>query len=478
MWGGEMGGTGGLRGFLWLVLWVALVIGGAVPGLVRAEPRIALVIGNGAYAAVSPLTNPLRDAELMARTLEGLGFEVTLAGDADLAEMQAAISAFGRSLREAGEDATGLFYYAGHGVQSFGRNYILPVDASLTDAADLSLVAVEAEAVLRQMASARNRTNIFILDACRNNPFPDSVGFGETGLAEMDAPAGTYIAYATSPGRVALDGAGDNSPFTTALAREIAVPGQTIEAAFKNVRVAVLEETGGQQTPWDTSLLTTEVVLAAAEVEDPLTRAARELWEDVRDTGDPVAVMLYLRAYPDSPFRVEAEAHLETLVAATGAAPVEGSPSAAEMAAFDAASAEGTAAGWERFIAAYPESALTEAAQIELAALAAAPALPAMDLPARVAFDEPLTDVPEEIAGRSIADLIQGSPLYPPIEGLPDEVWKEQTCSHCHQWTRDDLCTQAQTYQTAPAERTLSRDHPLGPAFRGVLRVWAEGGCS
>jgi uncharacterized caspase-like protein len=450
----------------------------AVGGALRAEPRIALIIGNGAYEAVSPLTNPTRDAALMARTLEGLGFEVTLATDADLATTQAAISAFGRALRDAGEEATGLFYYAGHGVQSFGRNYILPVDAALTDAADLSLVAVEAEAVLRQMASARNRTNIFILDACRNNPFPESVGFGETGLAEMDAPAGTYIAYSTSPGRVALDGTGENSPFTTALAREIAVPGQTIEAAFKNVRVAVRDETGGMQTPWDTSLLTSEVVLAAPVEEDPLTRAARELWEDVRDTGDPVAVMLYLRAYPDSPFRAEAEAHLDTLVAATGGTPATEGPSAEEMAAFEAASAAGTVEGWEAFVAAHPASALTEAAAIELAALAAAPAVPAMELPARVAFEEPLTDVPEEILGRSIAELIQGSPLYPPIEGLPEEVWKEQTCSHCHQWTRDDLCTQAQTYQTAPAERTLSRDHPLGPAFRGVLRVWADGGCS
>jgi uncharacterized caspase-like protein len=450
----------------------------AMGGALRAEPRIALIIGNGAYEAVSPLTNPTSDAALMAQTLEGLGFEVTLTTDADLATTQAAISAFGRALRDAGEDATGLFYYAGHGVQSFGRNYILPVDAALTDAADLSLVAVEAEAVLRQMASARNRTNIFILDACRNNPFPESVGFGETGLAEMDAPAGTYIAYSTSPGRVALDGTGGNSPFTTALAREIAVPGQTIEAAFKNVRVAVRDETGGMQTPWDTSLLTSEVVLAAPVEEDPLTRAARELWEDVRDTGDPVAVMLYLRAYPDSPFRAEAEAHLDTLVAATGGTPAAEGPSAEEMAAFEAASAAGTVEGWEAFMAAYPASALTEAAAIELAALGAAPAVPAMELPARVAFEEPLTDVPEEILGRSIAELIQGSPLYPPIEGLPEEVWKEQTCSHCHQWTRDDLCTQAQTYQTAPAERTLSRDHPLGPAFRGVLRVWAEGGCS
>lgn len=458
-----------MRAILGLMLAVMVLAAGAL----RAEPRIALVIGNGGYKAVGALPNPVRDAELIAQRLESLGFVVTMVPDSDLAGMQAAISAFGRQLREAGEEATGLFYYAGHGVQSFGRNYLLPVDAALTDAADLSLVAVEAEAVLRQMASARNRTNIFILDACRNNPFPDSVGFGETGLAEMNAPAGTYIAYATSPGRVALDGEGDNSPFTAALAHQLTVPGLTIEEAFRQVRVEVMEATGGAQTPWDTSLLTTEVVLAPAVIESPLGRAERELWEGVRLTDDPVAVMLYLRAYPESPFRDEAEAYLERLAAAR---PVgTGSDG---VAAFEAAAATQTVEGWEAFLLAHPDSVLAGAAQMELAALAppvAGP--PAMTLPGRVAFDTPLTEVPDEIAGRSIADLIQGSPLYPPIEGLPEEVWKTQTCSHCHQWTREDLCMQAQTYVTAPAERTLSADHPLGPAFRGVLRVWAEGGC-
>jgi hypothetical protein len=458
-----------LRAILGLMLAVMVVVAGAL----QAEPRIALIIGNGGYKAVGALPNPVRDAELIAQRLESLGFAVTLVPDSDLAGMQAAISAFGRQLREAGEEATGLFYYAGHGVQSFGRNYLLPVDAALTDAADLSLVAVEAEAVLRQMASARNRTNIFILDACRNNPFPDSVGFGETGLAEMNAPAGTYIAYATSPGRVALDGEGENSPFTAALAHQLTVPGLTIEEAFRQVRVEVMEATGGAQTPWDTSLLTTEVVLAPAVVESPLGRAERELWEGVRLTDDPVAVMLYLRAYPESPFRDEAEAYLERLAAAQ---PVgTGSDG---VAAFEAAAATQTVEGWEAFLLAHPDSVLAGAARIELAALAPPlPGPPAMTLPGRVVFDTPLTEVPDEIAGRSIADLIQGSPLYPPIEGLPEEVWKTQTCSHCHQWTREDLCMQAQTYVTAPAERTLSADHPLGPAFRGVLRVWAEGGC-
>ena len=153
--------------------------------------------------------------------------------------MKRAIAQFGRELRKAGGDATGLFYYAGHGVQSFGNNYLLPVDVSLSDAADLDLVAVEAQSVLRQMASARNRTNIVILDACRNNPFSEIPELDDNGLAEMKAPTGTFLAYATAPGGVALDGLGGNSPFTQAVVEQIVEPGQPIEQLFEQVRRAV-----------------------------------------------------------------------------------------------------------------------------------------------------------------------------------------------------------------------------------------------
>ena len=172
-------------------------------GAALAEPRLALVVGNGAYTSVNALKNPAHDAELIAGALRASGFEVTLLPDADLATMTAGIAAFGKALRAAGPEATGLFYYAGHGVQSFAENYLLPVDAALTDAADLSLVAVDAQVVLRQMASARNRVNIVILDACRNNPFKDVADLTDQGLAEMSAPTGTFLAYATAPGAVA-----------------------------------------------------------------------------------------------------------------------------------------------------------------------------------------------------------------------------------------------------------------------------------
>ena len=207
----------------WLVL---------TTGLAHAEPRIALVLGNSGYSSVSPLDNPAHDARLIGDTLTGLGFDVTLLIDASQLEMKRGISEFGRALREAGPDATGLFYYAGHGVQSFGNNYLLPVDIALNDAADLDLMAIEAQTVLRQMYSARNKTNIVILDACRNNPFSEIPAFNDNGLAEMQAPTGTFLSYATAPGSVALDGLDGNSPFTQALARLLPTPGLPIEQIF------------------------------------------------------------------------------------------------------------------------------------------------------------------------------------------------------------------------------------------------------
>ncbi|MDT8857503.1 caspase family protein [Paracoccaceae bacterium Fryx2] len=265
----------------------------AAPAL--AEPRFALVIGNGAYQAVAPLDNAVADAQLMAGTLERKGFTVTLLIDTGQADLKRGIGQFGRQLREAGADATGLFYYAGHGVQSFGANYLLPVDASLTDAADLGLVGVPADAILRQMYSARNKTNIVILDACRNNPFAAIPDLGDNGLAEMKAPTGTYLAYSTAPGAVALDGADGNSPFTRALAAEIDSPGAPIEQVFKQTRVAVLAATNGLQTPWDTSSLTASFSFTPAVVLSPEELAARQLWDSVRESRDPVQIMLFLR---------------------------------------------------------------------------------------------------------------------------------------------------------------------------------------
>lgn len=217
--------------------------------------RIALVVGNSNYAS-SPLTNPANDAALIATTLTELGFEVRLQKDSDQKAMKRAIQEFGAALEQGGADVVGLFYYAGHGVQLGGRNYLIPVGASIARDGDVEIEAVSADWVLEQMRYARNRLNFVILDACRNNPFARSSRSAGTGLAKMDAPAGVLIAYSTAPGEVAADGDGRNSPYTEALSRAMRESGEPAELMFKQTRDAVRRVTAERQTPWESSSLT------------------------------------------------------------------------------------------------------------------------------------------------------------------------------------------------------------------------------
>ena len=221
-----------------------------------ASTRVALVVGNGGYdpSNAPKLPNPVNDARLMATSLESSGFEVRLVTDADQAAMKKAIKAFGKRLVQAGGDAVGLFYFAGHGVEGEGHNYLIPLGAEIDSEVDFHTDAVLMDWVLARMERAGNRLNVVILDACRNNPFEGKRGASQ-GLAQMNAPSGTLIAYAAAPKQVAADGEGENSPYTAALAEALVVPGLKIEDVFKRVRVAVEEATNGKQTPWENSSL-------------------------------------------------------------------------------------------------------------------------------------------------------------------------------------------------------------------------------
>lgn len=240
-----------------------------------ASQRIALIIGNGAYVSTGALRNPANDAALMATTLRQVGFTVFEHTDLDQKDMKRAIIDFGDRLLAAGEDAVGLFYYSGHGLQAQGYNYLLPVDATIRHEKDIEIESVKADAVLQAMAAARNALNIVILDACRNNPFATGYRSATQGLAQMDAPRGTLIAYSTAPGTVALDGEGRNSPYTHALSRAIRQPGMKVEDVFKVVRIRVMEQTGEVQVPWESSSLTGDFVfLGGAGPEAPAQLAA------------------------------------------------------------------------------------------------------------------------------------------------------------------------------------------------------------
>lgn len=228
-----------------------------VPGV-----RIALVMGNGSYPSVGDLINPPNDARLMAHTLRGLGFEVVEVINAGQKEMKRAISSFAKLLEDKGQGGVGLFYYAGHGVQVDGRNYLIPVDAKIQVQADVDIEAVTANTVLRSMEYANTSLNFVILDACRNNPYTRSFRSASRGLARMDAPRGTLIAYATRPGDIANDGVGSNSPYTEALARTITKRGMTVSDVFIEVRNEVMRTTGERQVPWEEGGLTSRFYFA------------------------------------------------------------------------------------------------------------------------------------------------------------------------------------------------------------------------
>ena len=226
-----------------------------------ASGRVALVIGNGAYKE-APLANPVRDAALMTKTLRQVGFEVIQATDANRKSMQDAFVKFGRKLNEEGR--VGLFYYAGHGVQVDGQNYLLPVDVEIRSEAEVRLQGINLNEVLVTLGDGAQRLGIAILDACRNNPFAGLTRGGGRGLAPVVAPAGTLIAFATAPGEVAYDGNGVNSPYTTALAQAIPVKGLAIEDVFKRTRQRVMAATRRAQVPWEHSSLVGRFVFAPA----------------------------------------------------------------------------------------------------------------------------------------------------------------------------------------------------------------------
>ena len=215
-------------------------------GASSGERRIALVIGNGSYES-SPLRNPVNDARAMATALGEVGFEVTAIENADQTQMKRAIDDFGPALRDS--RGVGLFYFAGHGMQVEGRNFLIPVGARVDAQQDVEYESVDAGRVMARMDAAGARVNIVILDACRNNPFARSFRSQAKGLAQINAPSGTLVAYATAPGSVAADGEGANGLYTEKLVRHICTPGLTIETVFKRVREGVQSASNRRQTP-------------------------------------------------------------------------------------------------------------------------------------------------------------------------------------------------------------------------------------
>ena len=239
------------RNFCSLVVLAVLSLG-LLSSALAAERRVALVIGNAKYKE-APLTNPVNDARDMAAALQRTGFEVIMALDATQKEMNRAIAKFGDRLQQ---DTVALFYYAGHGMQVRGKNYLIPIDAEIKSESSVRVESVDVDGVLDQLSTSD--LNVVILDACRNNPFERRANrsVGASGLAQMEAPKGSMIAYATAPGRTAADGDGRNGLYTQELLKQVQVQGLTLEQVFKNVRREVAKATRDAQIPWESSSMT------------------------------------------------------------------------------------------------------------------------------------------------------------------------------------------------------------------------------
>jgi Caspase domain len=265
----------------------------------KSAPRLALVIGNANYAKLGSLSNPGKDADLIGEKLRQLGFEVTETADRDLKGMTDDVEEFARKIKAHGPEAVSVLYYAGHGLESDSINYLVPVNADIKRRSDVAPRSLSVKRVADRLSGAGNQLNILILDACRDNPFPESVAPpGMVGLVPMGAVYGVFIASSTGSGKTAFDGEDGHSPYTKALADAIAVPGEKLEDVFKSVRRQVRRATGEAQIPWESTSLETDFYFVPPQ---PAPSPAEQLFAAARDTGNLALFDLLIERFPASP---------------------------------------------------------------------------------------------------------------------------------------------------------------------------------
>ncbi|MCJ0762458.1 caspase family protein [Variovorax terrae] len=308
-----------LRGLALAVALLAASATAQAPG----DARVALVIGNSAYASAPALANPANDARAMGETLRGLGFTVVELRDGSKAQMAESIAKVRDALK--GRQGIGMLYYAGHGLQMDARNYMVPVDARMARTADVPQQTVDVSSVIEAFKAAGNRMNILVLDACRDNPF-GGITTGR-GLAPLDAPSGTFLAYATAPGNVAEDGdvKSGNGLYTQFLLQELKKPQARIEDVFKRVRFAVRKASNGRQIPWESTSLEEDFqfndgrVVAVAKPSAEILLAAftqeQQDWSRIKDSRNADDFYAFLARHPSGTIAEAANAKLDELVA-------------------------------------------------------------------------------------------------------------------------------------------------------------------
>src|SRR5882672_9027344 len=282
------------------------------------EERVAIVIGNAAYRLFTSLDNPVNDARLMSGQLEKAGFKVFRYENLDRNSLFNALRAFGDRLNDR---TIAVFYYAGHALQLRDRNFLMPIEADIRNEDEIEHAGVDVSFMLARMSSAHSRINIVILDACRNNPFAGKTRPAR-GLAQMDAPVGTYLAFATAPGKLSEDSAdanSQNSLYTSQLAKHLLTPGLPVETLFKRVRDAVVRGTNGAQVPWENSSLLGEFAFVPGVFQASKSSAEEEaagevaFWNSIQNSTRVDEFRAYLRQYPNGRFAALAQARIAAL---------------------------------------------------------------------------------------------------------------------------------------------------------------------
>jgi hypothetical protein len=343
----------------------ATILLGASPAF--AENRLALVIGQSAYKSVPALPNPANDARAVTQMLTDSGFEVVSAADLSQNQMREKVSEFAGKIAAKGADTVAMIFYAGHGLQIDGENFLVPVDVDVKRESDIPMQAVRVNDILNTLTSVPSKMRFLLLDACRNNPFPElnkSVG---RGLAIVDAKIGapnTFMSFSTSPGAEAEDGSGVNSPYTTALLAAVKESNIPVEETFKRVRLAVNKATDGRQTPWDSSSLTEDFRFSGTPVAGPKLASVKKTVEEwKRDLkGKPVeeANGLIVGDGTDEAYEAFAVLYAST---PRGLQAKDWLDRHRRMVAWNNAVIINTAAGYRTFILQYPDSDLVATAR-------------------------------------------------------------------------------------------------------------------
>jgi uncharacterized caspase-like protein len=387
----------------------ATLLGSAWPA--HAQTKVALVIGNGAYQNVPALPNPPHDAADIAAAFERLGFSVQLIKDANYDAMRRALLQFSSKAREAD---MAIIYFAGHGMEMDGENWLVPVDAELKTDLDMNQEAISLSSIILKVTPA-TKLGLVILDACRNNPFSGKMkrtvatrAIGR-GLSRIEPTNNVLVAYSAKDGTTAIDGAGRNSPFTTALLKYLEVPGLEINFLFRDVRDDVISVTNGEQQPFVYGSLSKEAIFFKPPPAAPPPPAPDVIaWSLIKETTDEAALKRFATQYPNSALRKDAEARIAALEAAAAAKPV---PPRADEVTWQLLKETTDEAALKRFVAQYPSSPLRKDAEARIAALeAAAAAKPVPPRPDEVTW-QLLKETTDEAALKRFITQYPNSPL-------------------------------------------------------------------